>query len=178
MAPDFMLRYNKYPKHVPYRKIIYQRFFGGLLLFIVVSLVIIIVYNVFFGSAPRIEARHPISLSLESVPVVKLKKESLEAVPRVPNCTYWECFNVYRCGRSGHDKITIYIYPLIDFQMEDDTSISGMSREFYDILEVIRNSKYYTTSPDDACLFLPSIDTLNQYTFSKKHVAQALESLK
>lgn len=177
MASDFQLKHNKYQKHVSYRKIIYQRFFVGLLLFIVISLVLIIVYNVFCGSAPRLEVRQPVSLSLDSVPVVKLKRESLEAVPRVANCTFWDCFNVYRCGRSGHDKITIYIYPLIDYQLEDGSSISKISREFYDMLEVIRGSKYYTTNPDDACILVPSIDTLNQYSFDSKHVSRALHSL-
>lgn len=177
MASEHLLRHGNHLKHTPYRKILYHRFFVGLLLFIVISLLIIVVYNAFCTNAPRLEVSEAVSLNLESVSVVKLKSELKEAAPRVINCTYWDCFNVYRCGRSGHNKITIYIYPLREYHKEDDTRIAPLSRDFYDILVAIRNSRYYTADPEEACLLVPSIDTLNQYSFSTKHVSQALQLL-
>ncbi|CAG4929750.1 unnamed protein product [Colias eurytheme] len=178
MAADLHLKTSKHSKYKSYRKILYHRFFVGLLLFIVISLVFTVVFNVFAGSTPRTEFHETVNLEAVNLPVVKLENESPFSEPRAVNCTYWNCFNVYKCGRGGHDKITIYIYPLRDYRTEDGKAISSFSREFYEILDTIKNSKYYTSNPDEACLLIPSIDTLNQNRFSKKHVSQILQSLK
>lgn len=177
MAAETYLKTNKYSKYTSYRKILYHRFFVGLLLFIVVSLVLIVICNIFAGSAPRVDFHASVDLDAVRFPVRTLNTESPVSEQRATNCTYWQCFNVYKCGRGGHDKITIYIYPIKDYRTEDGKPISQFSKEFYEILNTIKHSKYYTPNPDDACLLVPSIDTLNQNSFSSKHVAQALHTL-
>ncbi|KPJ16108.1 Exostosin-2 [Papilio machaon] len=177
MATETLLKTNKHSKYISYRKILYHRFFVGLLLFIVVSLVFTVLFNIYAGSSPRTEIYEPVSLDLVSLQVTKIKINAPYSAPRYTNCTYWSCFNVYKCGRGGHDKITIYIYPLREYRTEEDRLISQLSKEFYEILDTIRHSKYYTANPEEACLLVPSIDTLNQNTFSSKHVSQALQSL-
>lgn len=177
MAAETLLKTGKHSKYISYRKILYHRFFVGLLLFIVVSLVFTVVFNALSGSAPRIDVYQAVNLDSTSVEVVKISDSSVEAGSRLSNCTYWDCFDVYRCGRGGHNKITIYIYPLKDYQTEDGNSISQFSKEFYMILDTIKRSKYYTPNPEEACLLVPSIDTLNQRSFSKHHVSRVLQSL-
>ncbi|CAB3254960.1 unnamed protein product [Arctia plantaginis] len=177
MAAEWLLKTGKHSKYISYRKILYHRFFVGLLLFIVISLVFTVVFNEFSGSSPRIDVYQTVNLDATSVAAIKVSAGSLEAPPRVGNCTYSDCFDVYRCGRGGHDKITIYIYPLRDYQTETGNSISQFSKEFYLILDTIKHSKYYTPNPEEACILVPSIDTLNQHSFSSKHVSQALQSL-
>lgn len=44
----------------------------------------------------------------------RIKQRVLEKDAELPrsrnsNCSYWDCFNVYRCG---HKDISIYIYPI------------------------------------------------------------------
>lgn len=178
MAADLLIKTNKQAKYnISYRKILYHRFFVGLLLFIVISLVFTIVY-VFSGSAPRTNFYEAVNLEALNLPIKKLANEYPFSVARVINCTYWNCFNVYRCGRGGHDKTTIYIYPLQDYRTEDGKAVSHFSREFFEILETIKNSRYYTSNPDEACLLVPSIDILNQNRFSSSHISQVLQSLK
>ncbi|XP_073955615.1 exostosin-2-like [Choristoneura fumiferana] len=174
MAADSLLKTGKHSKYISYRKILYHRFFVGLLLFIVLTLAVIVLFNGLSGGAPRIEVYEPVNLD-RSGPVEVLK-DSATAGVRNANCTYWECFNVYRCGRGGHNKITVYIYPRTDYHTPEGP-ISKFSREFYVILDTIRHSKYYTANPQDACLLVPSIDTLNQRSFVSKHVSQALQAL-
>lgn len=176
MAGELLLKTGKHSKYTSYRKILYHRFFVGLLVFIVISLVFTVVFNAFSGSSQRTEVFKPVSLD-KSVEVLTLEKNTKASTRRAFNCTYWDCFDVYRCGRGGHDKITIYIYPLKDYQTENGNSISQFSREFYIILETIKRSKYYTPNPEEACLLVPSIDTLNQNTFSSDYVSRALYSL-
>lgn len=174
MAADSLLKTGKHSKYISYRKILYHRFFVGLLLFIVLTLAVIVLFNGLSSGAPRIEVYEPVNLD-RTGPVVVLKDSAIAGV-RNANCTYWECFNVYRCGRGGHNKITVYIYPRTDYHTPEGP-ISKFSREFYVILDTIRHSKYYTANPQDACLLVPSIDTLNQRSFVSKHVSQALQAL-
>ncbi|XP_061714154.1 exostosin-2 [Cydia pomonella] len=174
MAADSLLKTGKHSKYISYRKILYHRFFVGLLLFILVTLAIIVLFNALSSSSPRTVVHEAVNLD-RSV-VVKLGQDAATAQPRDANCTYWECFNVYRCGRGGHNKITIYIYPRTDFHTSEGP-ISKFSREFYVILDTIKHSKYYTANPEEACLLIPSIDTLNQRSFLSKHVSQAFNIL-
>lgn len=176
MAAEWLLKTGKHSKYTSYRKILYHRFFVGLLLFIVVSLVFTIVFNEFSGSSTRIDVYQAVNLDATSVSAIRVSATSPEAAPRAENCTYSDCFDVYRCGRGGHEKITIYIYPLRDYQTENGNSISQLSKEFYLILDAIKRSKYYTPNPEEACILVPSLDTLNQHSFSSKHVSQVLQS--
>ena len=50
-------------------------------------------------------------------------------------------------------------------------------QEMYDILETVHNSDYYTSNPEEACLFLPSVDLLNIKNVDKQLVSAVLNSL-
>lgn len=93
---------------------------------------------------------------------------------RNPNCSIFDCFNVYRCG-SHQNKISIYIYPLTEYS--DDKKSTFITKEFYQILKAIIKSPYYVSNPNEACLFVPSIDLLNQNLIDKSLVEKALASL-
>ncbi|KAL4709682.1 hypothetical protein ACJJTC_007413 [Scirpophaga incertulas] len=177
MDSEPLLTTSKHSRHISYRNILYHRFFVGLLLFIVLSLVFTVLFNLFSTSSPRTNFHEPIKLALLGLPLLELSKDLPKSESRLSNCSYWECFNVYRCGRGGHDKITVYIYPLNDYQTEYGKPISQFSKEFYTILDTIRHSKYYTPDPGEACLLVPSIDTLNQNSFSSEYVSRALHTL-
>lgn len=176
MAGDLLLKTGKHAKYTSYRQILYHRFFVGLLVFIVISLLFTILFNVFSGVSQRTDVFLPVNLD-RTEGIVTVKRNAVTLEGRALNCTYWDCFDVYKCGRSGHDKITIYIYPLKDYQTENGNSISQFSREFFVILDTIKRSRYYTPNPELACILVPSIDTLNQNTFSSEHVSGALRGL-
>lgn len=177
MAGELLLKPGKHAKYFSYRKILFHRFFVGLLLFVVVFLVFIVVFNAYSVSPPRTDFHEPVNLEKSGVPVVEIKSDAPLSESRVSNCSYWDCFNVYRCGRGGHDKITIYIYPLKEYLTEDGHPISQLSREFYIVLDTIKRSRYYTSEAEEACLLVPSIDTLNQHRFASKHVSRTFQSL-
>ncbi|ALC42416.1 Ext2 [Drosophila busckii] len=91
------------------------------------------------------------------------------------NCTFWDCLNIYKCE---HDTLKVYIYPLQEFVDEKtDKVASTLSSEYFQILEAVLHSRYYTSNPNEACLFLPSLDLLNQDVFDKQLAAAALASL-
>lgn len=101
--------------------------------------------------------------NLKKLPVVKLTQSVPVLHPRNSQCTHWDCFNIYRCGHTGHDRIAVYVYPLLKYV--DAVGVPAtelISEEYYSILNTVINSKYYTANPDEACVFIPSIDTLNQ----------------
>lgn len=60
------------------------------------------------------------------------------------------CFNVSKCLNG----FKVYVYP----SGEHD----NVSPLYQRILNVIRNSSYYTRDPSQACLFVPNLDTLDR----------------
>ncbi|XP_049285330.1 exostosin-2 [Anopheles funestus] len=128
-----------------------------------------------------------LSLDLADIPQVVLDKEAELARARNRNCSYWDCFNVYRCGQraptldnddTDGERISIYVYPLKEYLDADSKRPAGqLSREFYRIVQTIVNSPYYTANPNEACLFLPTLDTLNQNRIDTTLVGKALASL-
>ena len=75
------------------------------------------------------------------------------------------CFNFTRCARG----FKVYVYP----------KQSPISSSYGKILASLEESRYYTTDPSEACLFIPSIDTLDQDVRSSDHfdVQDKLQSL-
>jgi glucuronyl/N-acetylglucosaminyl transferase EXT2 len=52
-----------------------------------------------------------------------------------------------------------------------------LTKEFYTIIQTIVNSPYYTSNPNEACLFVPSIDLLNQNLINENLVGKSLATL-
>lgn len=73
----------------------------------------------------------------------------------------------------------MYIYPLQRYVDEVGVAISstGLSREYNDLLSAISDSDFYTDDVTRACLFVPSIDVLNQNSLRIRESAQALALL-
>ena len=71
------------------------------------------------------------------------------------------------------------MYPIQEFADEDGKrATQTLSKEFYTILKTIVNSPYYTANPNDACIFIPPLDTLNQMRIDTNLVGKSLASLK
>lgn len=114
-------------------------------------------------------------LDLNNFRHVRFNKDAELSRKRNPNCSFYDCFNVYRCG-SHQNKVTLYVYPLTEFSA--DETATWISKEFYKILKTLISSPYYTSNPNEACIFVPSIDMLNQNLVDKNLVGKALASLK
>lgn len=85
--------------------------------------------------------------------------KSLSQPPTPPNlklCDMNTCFDYTRC-REG---FTVYVYPVED-------TISPLYQK---ILNVITESRYYTTDPTRACLFVLALDTLDRDPLSTEFV--------
>lgn len=100
------------------------------------------------------------------------------ALPRDTRCTYHTCFDVYHCGYNDKTKISVYVYPVSEYVDQRGNAITlPVSKEFYEMLEAIADSPFYTNDPESACLFIPSIDVLNQNSIRLKELGQVLASL-
>ncbi|KAL8607673.1 hypothetical protein ACOMHN_039347 [Nucella lapillus] len=64
------------------------------------------------------------------------------------DCRMETCFNFTRCARG----FKVYVYP----------RQYPISSSYGKILAILEESRYYTKDPSEACLFIPSIDTLDQ----------------
>ncbi|XP_052010268.1 exostosin-2 [Xyrauchen texanus] len=117
--------------------------------------------------------------SVHDAPLVRIPGSSPIPERGDLSCRMHTCFDVYRCGYNPKNKIKVYIYPLQRFVDEEGVPISstGLSREYNDLLSAISDSDFYTDDVSRACLFIPSIDVLNQNSLRIRETAQALAML-
>ncbi|XP_054271182.1 exostosin-2 [Macrosteles quadrilineatus] len=158
----------------------YRHFFIIVLFVIILSFVFIIfaLLNIFSKSLYSNSNTKLEQISfdnLQHIPEIVLTKRPLISGSRNYRCSYYDCFNVYRCGRKGADQISVYVYPFRKYVDESGSSVGPqMSKEYFTILKTIVKSKYYTPDPEEACILVPSIDTLNQNRLRLKEISQAL----
>lgn len=94
---------------------------------------------------------------------VNLQNLDSKPTPQNSKCTYHSCVDVFRCGYNDRTRISVYVYPVVEYIDENGSQASPvLSREFNEVLEAISDSPYYTNNPETACLFAPSFDVLNQ----------------
>lgn len=118
-----------------------------------------------------------VSLDLSEMPQRLIEEDAELALAKNGNCSFWDCFNVYRCGQRDQTRIAIYVYPLETYADSKGTNAFQLSKEFYYILKTIVESPYYTPNPQEACILVPSIDMLNQNRIDVNLVSKALASL-
>ncbi|KAM7342720.1 exostosin glycosyltransferase sotv [Cochliomyia hominivorax] len=135
-------------------------------------------YNVIF-KAQRVKSDlrnfNRISLDLNDITEVRLSESVDRSKSRRSNCSIWTCVDPYRCG---HDRISVYVYPLVEYvDASSGTEAAPLTQEFFQILSTIVQSPYYTSNPNQACLFVPSIDLINQNNVDIDLINRALASL-
>ena len=93
-------------------------------------------------------------------------------------CSFYTCFNISRCGLLEQDSLTVYIYPVVKSFVDGRPIQDKLSKEFYQVIQAIRNSPYYVADPTKACIFVPTIDLLNlQVINSQRDIKTALSNL-
>lgn len=148
---------------------------GGILVLIMIWVAIVHVLSITSRYLHFVDKNQRISLDLSAVEKVELESDAELTRVHNENCSYWDCFNVYRCG----ERLSIYVYPFYDYidSTDGSSSLSILSREFFEILKIIVESPYYTSDPKEACILVPSIDTLNMKHIKPAAVAKALATL-
>ena len=74
-------------------------------------------------------------------------------------CSMEACFDFFRCRKNG---FKVYVYP-----SQEGVKMSPL---FEEVLNILRNSHYATSNPEEACLFVPSLDTLDRDKLSSDFV--------
>lgn len=84
------------------------------------------------------------------------------------DCTQQSCFDLYQC-ETADNRLRVYIYPIHRIvNHTDDRLLTGeFSREYFQVLQSIRNSPFYTSDIGQACAFVVPIDTLNELQYEK-----------
>ncbi|VDN60075.1 unnamed protein product [Dracunculus medinensis] len=77
------------------------------------------------------------------------------------NCTVDTCLNLSLCSVTDN-QLTVYVEPLIDI-VDQNGAIQNpyVSSEFIELREIIKNSRFFVSNIEDACIVIPGIDTLN-----------------
>ena len=98
--------------------------------------------------------------SINTIASLEPSQSNAEEEPLDPSlCTMERCFDFSRCtGRP----FKVYVYP------EDDNVPPSSS--YSKIIGAIRDSKFYTASAEEACVFVLSLDTLDRDSLSQDFV--------
>lgn len=96
---------------------------------------------------------------LSEAPLSQLRQPQQTSKP----CRMETCFDFTKCGNDPK----IYVYPT-------DGPVSASYRK---VLSVIRESRYATRDPNEACLFVPAVDTLDADPLSPEHVPDVAAKL-
>ncbi|XP_075223224.1 exostosin glycosyltransferase 1 ttv [Lycorma delicatula] len=79
-------------------------------------------------------------------------------------CRMETCFDFSRC----HSDFRVYVYPTAD-EINSEVPLTP-SPAYQKVLDVIIESRYYTSDPSRACLFVLAIDTLDRDNLSGDYV--------
>lgn len=82
----------------------------------------------------------------------------------IAECSMQNCFDLSKCL---YRPFKVYLYPQID---PDQPFYPGISERYAKILDVIRNSPYFTDDPAQACLFVLTYDTLDRDVLSENYL--------
>ncbi|XP_030074770.1 exostosin-like 1 isoform X3 [Microcaecilia unicolor] len=96
----------------------------------------------------------------------KAQRESRVNVYKKSRCRMETCFDFARCERHG---FKIYVYPL--------EKGGPVSETYQKILASIEESTYYTSNPEEACLFVLNIDTLDRDRLSFQYIHKLNEKI-
>lgn len=109
---------------------------------------------------------------------VRLKTDAPLPEKRDSKCLMHSSFDIFRCALNENKLISVYVYPNTRYLDERGHTINkAMSQEFYELLAAIVKSKYYTSDLNNACIIIPSIDTLNQNDQDLTGIARILAGL-
>lgn len=160
----------------PVLKKIYIGLFATVLAAITLGVVVLVWPQ---ESPPELVPDHKRPLKLPRAAPIHIYPDSPSASPRQESCTFHTCLDVYFCGYNDHTRISVYVYPLHEFTDEAGAAILlPMSKEYYEIIEAVIESPFYTSDSSTACLFVPIVDVLNQNRVRLKKTSQSLAALK
>lgn len=86
------------------------------------------------------------------------RRSAASGLYRGRRCRMESCFDAERCRRG----FKVYVYP----QQKGDK----VSESYRQVLAAIEGSRYYTSDPSQACLFVLSLDTLDRDQLSPQYV--------
>ncbi|KAM9436190.1 exostosin-1a isoform 2-T2 [Clarias gariepinus] len=87
------------------------------------------------------------------------KRDAVSGVYKGRMCRMDSCFDFSLCKRNG---FKVYVYP--------QEKGEKLSESYQNILASIESSRFYTTDPGQACLFVLSLDTLDRDQLSPQYV--------
>ncbi|XP_026719034.1 exostosin-like 1 [Athene cunicularia] len=102
-----------------------------------------------------------------SLPSPRERQAARLSVYKNSRCRMETCFDFSRCEKHG---FKVFTYP-----RERD---QPLSESYSKILASIERSRYYTPSPEEACLFILSIDTLDRDHLSGQYVRNVDEKIR
>uniref|UniRef100_A0A3Q2Y1Y4 Exostosin-1c-like n=1 Tax=Hippocampus comes TaxID=109280 RepID=A0A3Q2Y1Y4_HIPCM len=98
------------------------------------------------------------------------RRQAWSVIYKDSRCRMETCFDFSRCRRRGREGFRVYVYP--------SEKNERVSESYKKILTSIAESRYYTSDPREACLFVLGIDTLDRDQLSGQFVPNVDERIR
>lgn len=143
--------------------------------YLFVVILAVLLFIVYFGSkSDRKHGEVTLSLQKREFPTYmeseavdlsspRRRRESVTSDFKSGKCRMDTCFDFSRCVRG----FKVYVYPVLE----------RVSESYSKIISTIQESKYYTTNPDEACIFILSIDTLDRDILSVNYAKNIMPKI-
>nr|CAD7428535.1 unnamed protein product [Timema monikensis] len=82
------------------------------------------------------------------------------------NCRMESCFDFSKC----HGDFKVYVYPQVEDLEIAAIDLLTPSPSYQKVINVIQESRFFTSDPSQACLFILSLDTLDRDPLSSDYV--------
>jgi len=158
-----------------------KSFFGSFVILFIIGILVFFSPDLqkLFGPGKSVDENNVSKLidSLMNAPEIHLNYEDSYSKTQ-KNCLYHTCFDVYKCG-GLHKKILVHISkPKRIFEgSPQPKEVSIFTKDYVDILEAITESGFYTEDPEEACIFVPPFNLLNEAILDPISSSKALEKM-
>ena len=134
---------------------------------------IILILFIFLRMGPKSQS------SNESRPTRTLNPVSNRNSVLKSNCLFHTCFNINSCALRLEERIGVYVHIQYEY-INSKSSVrytSTVSDEYSELLTAVMNSPFYQPDITKACVFISSLDTLNQNRMDVNLITALLNSL-
>ena len=125
---------------------------------LVIFFAILLVLFIFISRGPSTQS------STESRPTRTLNPVNNRNSMLKSNCRFHTCFDINSCALGLEERIGVYVHSQYDY-INPKSSVrytSTVSDEYSELLTAVMDSPFYQPDITKACVFISSLDTLNQ----------------
>ena len=114
----------------------------------------------------------------EKLPFKILNDDDFTGTKSRRDCRFHSCFNHFKCRVEVNWDVKVFVYPEVTYLNQAKEQIfPDTTKEFQEIIQAVKKSRFWTNNPARACIFIPHFDFLSEKAVLTGSAGKALASL-